>query len=61
MGTLVHYVLENFTREAEKLGGFKACDTDKCRQLAGKFMDQYAKELLGDAKKSKGSCFCSRV
>ena len=57
MGTLVHYVLENFTREAEKLGGFKACDTDKCRQLAGKFMDQYAKQLLGDAKKSKRFMF----
>ena len=57
MGTLVHYVLENIAREVEKLGGFKACGADVCRRLAGKYMDLYEKELLGDAKKSKRFMF----
>lgn len=57
MGTLVHYVLENFTREVEEMGGFKDCDADMCKRLAGKYMDKYARELLGDAKKSKRFMF----
>ncbi len=52
MGTLVHYILENVTREVRKAGGFKVAGTGKCMELAQLYMKKYTEELLGTAKKS---------
>ncbi|NLO47420.1 MAG: ATP-dependent nuclease subunit B [Clostridiales bacterium] len=52
MGTLVHYVLENVTKEVRKAGGFKVVGTQKCVELAQLYMKQYTEDLLGSAKKS---------
>ncbi len=53
MGTLVHYILENVTKDVKAAGGFKVVKAQRCRELAELYMRKYTEQLLGTAKKSK--------
>jgi ATP-dependent helicase/nuclease subunit B len=45
-GTLVHYVLENVTREVNELGGFAVVEQNKIKSLAGAYVSRYAEERI---------------
>lgn len=48
IGTFLHYILENVTRDVEKAGGFQCVTDDICAELAGKYINGFIdKELNG--------------
>lgn len=56
IGTFLHYLLENVTREVKELGGFQAVDNAVLHRLTKKYTDQFAKEKL-DGFREKNARF----
>ena len=48
IGSFMHYVLENTAREVKALGGFKAVDREKLRELCDKYIERFITEELED-------------
>lgn len=44
IGTFLHFILENVTREAMQMGGFSQVSDGELRKLTQRFMDQYARQ-----------------
>ena len=53
IGTFMHYILENVTREAKTRGGFKNVDNDFCAKLTKKYVGEFVRDsLMGMEDKS---------
>jgi len=50
LGSFVHYILENVSREVKKLGGFSAVDMDLCRMLCREYIKKYTDITIGPAQ-----------
>lgn len=50
IGTFLHYILENVTRDVEKTGGFQAVTDEMCVELAGKYINEFIGTELGGMK-----------
>ncbi|MBQ9329827.1 MAG: PD-(D/E)XK nuclease family protein [Oscillibacter sp.] len=48
IGTFLHFLLENVTREVLSMGGFAAVDEETLHALTRTYIDRYAREELGD-------------
>ncbi len=48
IGTFMHYILENVTREVKARGGFKNADDDLCVRLTEKYVDEFVHDSLMD-------------
>ena len=46
IGTFLHYLLENVTRDVLAMGGFAAVEEDTLRALTAQYIDRYAREEL---------------
>ncbi|MGM9661572.1 MAG: PD-(D/E)XK nuclease family protein [Oscillospiraceae bacterium] len=47
IGTFLHYLLENVTKEAQKRGGFAKVEQAELRRLTALYTERYAEEELG--------------
>ena len=50
IGTFMHYILENVTREVESLGGFSAAAEQDCIELTRKYVSEFVRNELQDMK-----------
>ena len=57
IGTFLHYLLENVTKEVQKKGGFSVVDEKELHRLTRHYTDLYAKEELDDLRE-KNARFC---
>lgn len=48
IGTFLHYLLENVTRDTMALGGFAQVDREELRAMVRRYMDRYVTEELHD-------------
>ena len=48
IGTFLHYLLENVTRDVMTLGGFAQVEQEELRTMVRRYMDRYASEELHD-------------
>lgn len=48
IGTFLHYLLENVTRDTMALGGFAQVDREELRAMVRRYMDRYVSEELHD-------------
>lgn len=48
IGTFLHYLLENVTRDTMALGGFAQVDQEELRAMVRRYMDRYVTEELHD-------------
>lgn len=48
VGTFLHYLLENVTRDVMALGGYQAVSEDKLRELTGRYVQEYVRREIGD-------------
>ncbi|MDR2605657.1 MAG: PD-(D/E)XK nuclease family protein, partial [Oscillospiraceae bacterium] len=51
-GTLMHYVLENVSRDVKKQGGFAAVESQTVKALAAEYCDRYSEERLRKSQQS---------
>ncbi len=50
IGTFLHYLLENVTREVLAMGGFAAVEEETLHALTARYIDRYAREELQDLR-----------
>ena len=50
IGTFLHYILENVTRDIEKMGGFQSVTDDSCAKLAGRYINEFIDTELNGMK-----------
>lgn len=50
IGTFIHYLLENVTREVESLGGFAVVDDNECTQITRKYVAEFVENDLQNMK-----------
>ena len=50
IGTFMHYLLENVTREVETLGGFAVVDDNECTQITRKYVAEFVETELQNMK-----------
>jgi len=54
IGSFMHYVLENVTRDIKAEGGFRAVADDRCIRLSEKYVSQYAQDVLQGVDNKSG-------
>ena len=48
IGTFIHYLLENVTRDVMKRGGYAAIAKEELRVMVQQYVDRYAEEAIGE-------------
>lgn len=63
IGTFIHYLLENVTRDVSKLGGYGSVDHETLRSMVRTYVDRYAKECIDhfEAKSARFRYLFSRL
>ena len=63
IGTFIHYLLENVTRDVSQLGGYGSVDKETLRRMVRDYVDRYAKECIDhfEAKSARFRYLFSRL
>ena len=63
IGTFIHYLLENVTRDVSQMGGYGSVDKETLRSMVRTYVDRYAKECIDrfEAKSARFRYLFSRL
>ncbi|MBE6970917.1 MAG: ATP-dependent nuclease subunit B [Ruminococcaceae bacterium] len=63
IGTFIHYLLENVTRDVSQMGGYGSIDKETLRSMVKDYVDRYAKECIDhfEAKSARFRYLFSRL